>query len=54
MKEYKSLQQELIVLESRNLIPGAMPAMFHWMVIMMMIVDDGDDGNDDNSDVDDD
>ena len=32
MREYKALQQELAVLQSRRNTPGAAPALFHWQV----------------------
>jgi hypothetical protein len=32
MREYKTLQQELVVLRSRRNTPGASPALFHWQV----------------------
>lgn len=32
MREYKALQQELVVLQSRRQTPGASPALFHWQV----------------------
>jgi hypothetical protein len=32
MREYKALQQELTVLQSRRNTPGAAPALFHWEV----------------------
>lgn len=33
MREYKALQQELVVLQSRRQTPGASPALFHWQVL---------------------
>lgn len=36
MREYKALQQELVVLQSRRQTPGAAPALFHWQVIFAL------------------
>ena len=32
LREYKALQQEMAVLQSRRNTPGASPALFHWVV----------------------
>ena len=36
MREYKALQQDMVVLQSRRATPGAGPALFHWAVSMCM------------------
>ena len=36
LREYKALQQDMVVLQSRRATPGAGPALFHWAVSMFM------------------
>lgn len=38
LREYKALQQEMAVLQSRRNTPGAMPALFHWAVSVLHFI----------------